>query len=377
MTQRDEKEFDVIVVGGGPAGSACSTFLSLSGLKVLLIDKAKFPRDKICGDCINPHAWHVFELLGVSDELRHHNLRAITSVRIANMAGKNVSIGISQNSSTPYVAVKRKDLDQMLLKNAMRVGVTVVEQGRVVDIAHLDAWDVSVQQTRILEHFHARYLVGADGRNSFVAGKINARVSNFLPSKMPIRVGVQWHAAFQSKVGSEIQLYKFKSGYCGIVNVDGRTANIAMVTTPELAHLALSDFPQFLKQTMLQNPSCARTCINLNPLDGIHSTFPITPLARHCRRTDAFLIGDARRTVEPFTGEGICLALQDGILTAAHILKLCGKESEPLRFPRRSSFWVNRIYSPLLRRHQVSESLISLAANHSWISRMLGKTVLQ
>src|SRR5512142_1078946 len=93
---------DIIVVGAGPAGSTCASLLSERGLNVLLLDKANFPRDKICGDCINPRAWQYFDLLGVSEMLRTQHLQSLKSVRVANVAGENFVVALDPPSSTPF-----------------------------------------------------------------------------------------------------------------------------------------------------------------------------------------------------------------------------------------------------------------------------------
>jgi menaquinone-9 beta-reductase len=62
-------DWDVTVIGGGPAGSSAATFTAKAGLKTLLIDRAVFPREKVCGDCLNPGCWEVFDQLGVAEEI--------------------------------------------------------------------------------------------------------------------------------------------------------------------------------------------------------------------------------------------------------------------------------------------------------------------
>src|SRR2546430_2140813 len=62
--------YDVAIVGGGPAGSACATFCAAAGLETVLIEREKFPREKVCGDCINPACWEVLRRLEVADRIQ-------------------------------------------------------------------------------------------------------------------------------------------------------------------------------------------------------------------------------------------------------------------------------------------------------------------
>jgi len=367
--------FDVLVVGAGPAGSACATLLARAGLSVLLFDKEKFPRDKICGDCVNPLSWEYFELLGVADSLRSLNFHCIDSVRMTNLQGKEITIPVRSNRGRPFFSINRGTLDDLLARNAQREGATLLYQTRLLDATESDRWDVLVRSRGSLWQYSCNYLVGADGRNSTVAGKIRASDKTKTSRAARRRVGIQWHADVQPLVGSEVHLYKFESGYCGVVNLDDRTSNIAMVTDPQFAQLASTDFSRFLEKTVLSNPAGMRSCDDLTPVKDLSLTYPINPIVRRSGIPKAFLIGDARRTVEPFTGEGVCLSLQDGIRTSQKILRAFDKGRGGAPIPVRRSFWVNRVYSPVLRNHQMAESVVSTVARYPVLSRLLGRTV--
>lgn len=312
----------------------------------------------------------------MSDILRSLDLHIIRGILVVNSVGKEIHFRLSPDSSTPFFSVKRSLFDHILLNNAQKAGTTVMQDARVVDISHLEKWKVTVQVNRDMENFASTFLIGADGRNSIVAGKIGARKWNYSPWSTKLRVGIQWHAPFQPQAGTQIQLHLFGSGYCGVVNVDEHTSNIAMVTSPTLAQLAMSNFPAFLDETILNNPSLTRKLANPVPLDGINTTFPINPFTRHSSEPTAFLVGDARRTVEPFTGEGICMALHDGIVTAKRILALFRTKTAPQFARRKNAFWVNGIYSPVLRNRRLAEAIVSLSARYSSIARILGRRVL-
>ncbi len=372
----EHHEFDVIVVGGGPAGAACSTLLARRGLRVLIIEKAKFPRDKICGDCINPYSWRVFDFLGVARRVLESDHQCISAVRIAGASGSQAILKIPQSPTEPYIAIKRKILDDILLNNAKTSGAVVLESAKLEEIEKTDRWKLCVRSQGEDLVFSSRYLVGADGRNSTVAARLGAEMKSLHLSSSPHRSAVQWHTTYQPCVGNEIQLFKFNTGYCGVVNVDARTANLAMVTDPQTSSLAVSDFSRFAANTLLKNPVFARSFKNFEPIDETRVTYPINPYVRQIGQPDAFLAGDARRTVEPFTGEGIYIALQDGIRLAAHILRLCKKIPEPFRPRTKTTFWANTFYSPLLRNHPATEALIAAASRMPWMSRVLGRAII-
>src|SRR3954470_7644520 len=114
--------FDVAIVGGGPAGSACAAFCAAAGLRTAIFERETFPREKVCGDCVNPAAWPVLERLGVLDAVRalpHGRLRRVDFIAIG---GATVSVDLPADAE---IAVKRSLFDQLLLSRAAELGAEV------------------------------------------------------------------------------------------------------------------------------------------------------------------------------------------------------------------------------------------------------------
>jgi flavin-dependent dehydrogenase len=175
-------------------------------------------------------------------------------------------------------------------------------------------------------------------------------------------VGIQWHTTNQSQIGAKIELFLFDSGYCGIVNVDHEQANIAMVADAESAKLARKDFISFLDSTIFKNTTAAKTLAAASPIGNIATTFPIAPVVHSLRHPHATLIGDACCTVEPFTGEGIYFALENGVRAARELIAKSPLETRLRDFTFRSRFWVNQVYSPILRSKTLAERFVAIGA---------------
>jgi flavin-dependent dehydrogenase len=377
--------FDVIIVGGGPAGCACGAVLARAGIKVAICEKAKFPRDKICGDCVNPASWGLLKIIGVSSELRALNLCRIDGVRLAGAKGVELAAPIGNDPERPFFAIKRRVFDALLLKNAAGEGAVVLEQTQATDIGWNRKWHVVVRRNNAEDTgiLTSDFLVGADGRNSLVARKLDKardhRGKWLNGRNARLRVGIQWHTKNQPQIGSMIELFLFDSGYCGVVNVDGEQANIAMVVDAELAKLAGKNFTKFLRATVFENAAAAKTLTAVSPLGNISTTFPIEPIVRSLRHPhailNAMLIGDAQCTVEPFTGQGIYFALQNGVRAAGELIARFHAEARLGDFSFRNRFWVNQIYSPILRSKALAEGLISLGARFPGLVPWALKTV--
>src|ERR1700690_2911055 len=114
MTTVHNSHFDVVIVGAGPAGTTCASLLARRGINVLLCDKATFPREKICGDCINPGCWDFFKMLGIEGEVAGA-AELVKGIKIAGRSGKFLDIPFNNNLSharlAPFIAIKRSILE--------------------------------------------------------------------------------------------------------------------------------------------------------------------------------------------------------------------------------------------------------------------------
>jgi geranylgeranyl reductase family protein len=271
--------FDVAVVGAGPAGSTCAAFCADAGLSVVLLEREAFPREKVCGDCLNPSCWSVFERLRVAQRVRalpHGELKRVDFVAIG---GRTVSVELPERAE---IAVKRSFLDELLIARAVEAGADARQTTTVRDIVlERDGWQIRANADTL----RSRVIVAADGRNSTVARLVGA-----LPRASKERVGLQTHARLPRDFGERVVLQFLPEGYSGQAPVGDDQLNVCLVGKP----------PQL---AALKRWATERFGI---PHD--HAWRTITPLRRAPVGPASgrlFFVGDAARVVEPFTGEGI------------------------------------------------------------------------
>jgi menaquinone-9 beta-reductase len=320
--------FDVAIVGGGPAGSSCAAFCALAGLRTLVLEREKFPREKVCGDCLNPSCWVVLERLGVAQRVRDLPHSKLDSVEFIAIEGHNVVVDLPTGKNCE-VSVKRSLFDDLLLTRARDVSADVREGTTVTAVANSDNWKI---ETAAGESFSARTLIGADGRNSTVA-----RLRNLLPRPARERVALQAHIPLPRNFGRRIILQFLREGYSGQAPVNETQLNLCLVGAPP---------------TISRLRKWAEDHFEITPDQPWRTITPLTRSPVPCARENLLFIGDAARVVEPFTGEGIYYALRSGELAADAITKIVrGKDRQSAlrEFTRASAqmyrgrLWINRL----------------------------------
>src|SRR5438477_132375 len=177
---------DVAIVGGGPAGSTCAAFCAAAGLRTLVLEREKFPREKVCGDCLNPACWPVLARLELAEEIRNGPHGVVNAVEFIAISGQKLRVDLFVRDDD-MISVKRSLFDHLLLDRARTLGAEIREEATLIALDRTAAknWKIDI----VRERFAARVVVGADGRNSTVA-----RLRNLLPRPERERVALQAHS---------------------------------------------------------------------------------------------------------------------------------------------------------------------------------------
>jgi geranylgeranyl reductase family protein len=353
---------DVAIVGGGPAGSTCAAFCAAAGLRTLVLEREKFPREKVCGDCINPACWPILERLDVAEEIRNSPRGALDAVEFIAISGKTLRVELPRGNQSE-IAIKRSIFDQLLLNRARALGAEVREEATLIGLDRRSAenWKIDIVRETLL----ARAVVGADGRNSTVA-----RLRNLLPRLERERVALQAHIPLPRNFGDRIVLQFLPEGYSGQAPVNDRELNLCLVGTPP---------------TISSLRTWAERNFNLAADQPWRTITPLTRDPVPVAHKDLFFIGDAARVVEPFTGEGIYYALRSGELAANAITKIIrgeDRQSIAREFARahramyRGRLWINRLARAAVLSPKIASGLLPIAKISPSVLRLLtGKIV--
>lgn len=285
-------QYDLIVVGAGPAGSACAITAARAGAKVLLLEKDHFPRQKVCGEFVSPESLSL--LHGFLDDARFRSCPQVVSSRIF-LDNKTLVIPVSPAAQS----IPRFALDPALFAAAQKAGVTVYEGVAVQEVQRDEGFHVRTSESS----YSARAVVNATGRWS--------KLTQFDVAGKDKWIGLKAHFTEPSPPQT-VDLYFFSGGYCGVTPVGPNSVNACAMVRADAAH-TLEDV--FTKEPRLHQRSRA-----WQPLFSTVTTSPLYFREPETKSDGMFLAGDAAGFIDPFAGDGISLALQSGTLVAQTIV---------------------------------------------------------
>lgn len=305
---------DVAVVGGGPAGAAAAIRLARSGRDVVLVDKARFPRDKCCGDGLTTGALRLLESLGL-DPPSVDSWQEVTDVIVRSPSGYQAVFPLPRNQGLFAAVARRVDLDSALLDTARSAGVKVLD-GHALIGAHNEP-DRIVLEVEGIGAVQSRYAIGADGVWSPLRKALDVSEPGYLG---------EWHAFRQYFTGvtgpASRELFVWFEGdllpgYAWSFPLPDGRANVGFGIQRGGKVGRVQDmktlWPQILERSHVRDALGP----NVEP-ESPHKAWPIpahvdTAILGTGR---ALFVGDAARATDPMTGEGIGQALLTGILAA-------------------------------------------------------------
>jgi len=318
------KKFDVLISGAGPAGAATALSLGNSGLRVALLDKAIFPRDKICGDALSVDVINQLEKLSPSLCSVFDKLSAKTDshgVRIVAPGGLHIDIPflIGGKEKAGYVCT-RQSFDSLLMDEIIKLKrINVIQDCQVHDVIINSDEIVAVTSNG---DFSAKILVGADGAQSVVRKKFITNKIDRRHYSAGLRVYYENVQDFQE--GNYIELYFFREilpGYLWIFPLPEGRANVGLGMLSSVVSARKLNLQHVLSSLLASHPLLRPRFQNATPIESIKGFgLPLGSKENRISGDRFVLAGDAASLIDPFTGEGIGNAIRSGRVAADHIL---------------------------------------------------------
>jgi geranylgeranyl reductase family protein len=310
---------DVLVVGAGPAGAAAAISLAEAGRRVVMVDKATFPRDKICGDGLTTGALRWLDRLGVQPQAVA-SWTEVADVHVVSPSGWGATFPLPRGRGQYAAVARRIDLDAAIVDRARATGATVVEATEVVGASQTEDRVTLTLRTDGAEHvISAPYVIAADGMWSPLRKLLGTATPGYLG---------EWHAFRQYFTGTGPQARELwvwfepdlLPGYVWSFPLPDGGANVgfgiqrgAKVATKEMKAL----WPD-----LLARPHIARVLGPDAVPEARHQAWPIPARVDQVTLSQGRVlwVGDAAAATDPLTGEGIGQALQSGVMAAEAIV---------------------------------------------------------
>jgi flavin-dependent dehydrogenase len=323
---------DVVIVGGGPAGSATALRLARAGVDVTLVERTRFPRRKVCGEYQNSGAVEALDRLGLLERVRAV-AQTLRGIRLIPAHAPMVELAFARTA----LACDRATLDMLLLDAAVAAGVKLV-RGRVETLL-FDGPSVAgvVYRDEVGESqtVRARYVAGADGAGSIVARKLGVT----LPLSRARRFAVGGHYRGFGDLDGFIEMYVGGEAYFAINPLDAVRTNV-MVVVPhaELGRWS-RDVDDGVRGKAAELGDGRRSFASVQRIGDRVSFGPLEHRVRSPIAPGALLIGDAAGMLNPFTGQGVYLALTGAEAAGTAILAaLRDRRAEASAFARYATY---------------------------------------
>jgi flavin-dependent dehydrogenase len=323
MSQAREKESEVLVIGGGPAGATTAAFLARRGRSVVMLERDCHPRFHI-GESLLPANVPILERLGILEQVRQIGvLKRGADFPAANAAGFNAFRFDRALGSTPGYAfqVRRDEFDQLLFSHAASLGVEAHDGARVTRVDVSTDGVVAMVETRGGETWtvRARYLVDATGRDTLLGKQLGIR------RKHPRHQSAALFAHFRGVTGrsgedaGNISIYVHEHGWAWMIPLRGGLMSVGIVAQPALFRMRRESPAEFLRNVLDRVPQARERMSAAEMVGNLHATGNYSYLCDRIAGPGWIMVGDAGAFVDPIFSTGVYLAMRSAERAAAAI----------------------------------------------------------
>ena len=397
----ERRQCDVLVIGGGPAGSTVAPLLAEKGYRVVLLEKARHPRFHI-GESLLPANLPLFERLGVAADVRAIGMEKWGAEFVSphHDMSQVFQFGDAWDKSMPHAyQVRRAEFDDILIRNAGNKGVDVHQGCRA------KAVDFQPDDTAVIRALHddgsesewqARFVVDASGRDTFLANRFQIKHRNPRHNSSAVYGHFAHARRHEGQAEGNITIFWFEHGWFWFIPMMNDTTSIGMVTWPyHMKTKGARSLQQFLMDNIASCPALAMRLADAQLITEVEATGNFSYVSERNHGPNYLLLGDAYAFIDPVFSSGVMLAMNSGVIGAAAI-DACLKDPAAApaalrRFdaqmrhgPKEFSWFIYRVTNPIMRDFfmgpknifRVKEALLSVLAGDIFGKTPIWRSVL-
>ena len=389
---------DVLVIGGGPAGSTAATLLAERGYRVTLLEKAHHPRFHI-GESLLPANLPLLEKLGVADEVKAIGMKKWGAEFVSPWHDhkQEFEFADAMDKSMPMAyQVRRSEFDEILIRNASRKNARVVEGCRVQNVDFLPdnggAVVQAIHEDESIETVTARFVLDASGRDTFLGNRFKAKQRNKKHNSAAIYGHFAGAVRNEGKAAGNISIFWFDYGWFWFIPLlDGATSVGAVIWPYYLKTRGKKSLDIFFQETIALCKPLETLLKNAHLVSPVEATGNFSYECNHTHGKNYLLLGDAYTFIDPVFSSGVMLAMQSAFI-GAETVDIClqnpQKAAAALRKfdksmrtgPKEFSWFIYRVTNPVMRDmfmgprniFRVKEALLSVLAGD-----VFGKTPIR
>jgi flavin-dependent dehydrogenase len=360
-----EGSCEVLVIGGGPAGSTIAALLAQRGRDVLMLEKDKHPRWHI-GESLLPMNMPMFDELGITDEIKRIGMVKLGAEFVSPWHDAPVMIDFNDAMDNTYPSafqVRRDEFDEIMFKNAAAKGARVAEECQVTDVKFQPGAEAivnTVKKDGNTQRIRAKFVVDASGRDTFLSNHFKMKLRNKKHNSAAIFGHFSGVKRLEGEVEGNISLFWFDHGWFWFIPLADGNTSIGATCWPYYMKTRKTDVTQFFLDTIAMCPALMERMKDAKLVSQVTATGNFSYLSERSSGENYILLGDAFAFIDPIFSSGVFLAMASSFAGAKAVERCLSKPQEAeqalkefdkaiMQGPKIFSWFIYRITTPAMR----------------------------